>query len=121
MTVYTHCPDCHHPPLRHVPDGLGATCIVCAWEMQEAFKRLANGDDAKMPQRICTRRFTFRIQGKEREQAMMADKNSWAAHDVCIECGCEWMQHFGWLCPTGDTLFVKLIDTDPGKDIVGDS
>jgi hypothetical protein len=120
MTQYTECPDCHHPPLRHVPDGLGATCVVCQWETGEAVKRLAMGLDAMMPNRICTRKFHFKIRGREREQAMKADKMAWRPHDVCVMCGCDWQQHMGWLCPTGDTLFVKLIETDPGKGVVGD-
>ena len=123
MSQYTECPDCHHPPLRHVPDGLGATCVVCAFELRELLLKATAGvllQTTRIP-KICTRKFEFHIQGREREQAMLADKGSYEPHTVCILCACEWMQHLGYLCPTGDSLFVPLLETDPGRGVVGDS
>jgi hypothetical protein len=119
----TECPKCHHPPLRHVPDGLGTTCLVCLWELQELIKRSAHGllsGQERVP-RVCTQRFEFTIQGREREQAMRAYKEAFEPHTVCIQCACDWQQHMGYLCPSGDTLFVPLLETDPGVGVVGDS
>jgi hypothetical protein len=99
--VAGQCPICNHPPIRHVPDGIGATCIVCAFMATQGPLR-----------QICTLKFEFKLSQREREQAEKADKGSWQPHVICVNCDCEWMAHSGYLCPTGDSTFLPLLDKD---------
>lgn len=124
------CPDCGHPPIRHKADGLTATCLVCLFILEDQLRNAADHSDARGINiaKVCTRRFKFRLSEHERVQAMAADKQSYPERTVCIAvdadgntCGVEWMAHHGYLCPSGDSTFVPLINTDPGKDIVGDN
>lgn len=104
--VIGQCPLCNHPPIRHEPDGTGATCIVCLW--------LANQDiqnHKSTPRKICTLKFEFKLSRAEREQAVKADKNAYPQHQECAKCYCEWMAHIGYLCPSGDSTFVPLFDS----------
>ena len=39
--VAGQCPVCQHPPIRHVQDGTGWTCIVCLFVAGEAVKDAA--------------------------------------------------------------------------------
>ena len=100
--VAGQCPVCQHPPIRHVPDGTGHTCIVCL------FLRSQNSGNGN----VCTIEFQFKLSLREREQAMAAYKGTFPPHTVCAECDCEWQQHQGMLCPTGDSTFLPVLDKD---------
>jgi hypothetical protein len=107
------CPYCHHPPIRHVPDGTGYTCLVCAYTLEQAVLEAARtGSFAHAVPRVCTVGFQFKLPQREREQAATADKNSFAPKTVCAVCTCHWEAHQGYLCPTGDSTFVLLLDKD---------
>lgn len=99
MSQYTECPDCHHPPLRHISDGTGVTCLVCNFMAKERGAGF-----------VCTRKFEFKLSQREREQAMRADKGTFPQRTICAECNCEWVMHTGYLCPTGDSTFLPLLD-----------
>lgn len=103
--VRGQCPVCHHPPIRHVSDGTGATCLVCLWLAEQA--KLYG----KLPVNVCTCRFTFKLSQRERDQAEKATKTSYPQMTVCAECGLEWRGHSGYLCPDGDSTFVPLLDS----------
>ena len=96
------CPDCGHPKIRHVQDGLGMTCLVCDFLQRE--KQLSG--------KVCTRVFQFKLSQVEREQAARAAKDTFPPHTVCAICTYEWQQHMGMLCPNGDDTFLPLLDTD---------
>jgi hypothetical protein len=104
QAVPGQCPVCQHPPIRHVSDGTGTTCIICAF--------LAAQEPWKVNHKICTLKFEFKLSLREREQAEIADKGSWPQTQLCAECDCEWRAHHGYLCPTGDSTFVPLLDKD---------
>ena len=105
--VAGQCPTCHHAPIRHVEDGLGgATCLVCLWIAQEARR------NARIEPHICTLKFEFKLSKREREQAERADKGSYPQNTTCAECYCAWRAHSGYLCPSGDSTFVPLLDSD---------
>jgi hypothetical protein len=68
--------------------------------------------------KICTRRFQFKLSFTERMQAMAADKASFDQKTLCAAigpdgqiCNHEWRQHWGYLCPSGDSLFVPVIES----------
>lgn len=94
--------ECGHPRIRHVQDGTGWTCVVCAFEIKEGIN----------PNRktVCTRKQNFKLSQYERDQAMAASKESYPQHIVCAICFFEWMNHAGYLCPTGDDTFLPLLD-----------
>ena len=100
------CPLCLHPPIRHVEDGTGATCLICAWLAEQDRKNY------KLPRHVCTVKFNFKLSKHEREQAERADKASYPPRTVCAECYCYWEAHSGYLCPTGDSTFLPLLDKD---------
>lgn len=104
--VLGQCPLCQHPPIRHVTDGTGTTCVVCLY--------MAERDrvEARLPRKVCTLGFQFKLSLREREQAAKADKGSYPQGTICIECMCEWRAHEGYLCPTGDSTFLPLLDAD---------
>lgn len=89
------CPDCQHAPIAHVE----GYCIVCEHEVK---KKVRNGATP------CFHIFAFKLTKSEREQAMKASKTSYEQDDLCAMCGLEWMQHHGYLCPSGDSTFVLL-------------
>lgn len=99
------CPVCQHPPIRHIEDGTGASCLVCLWLVQ---RDIAEG---KTPHKVCTLKFEFKLSKREREQAVLADKGSYPPMTVCAECWCDWRAHEGYLCPTGDSTFVPDLDS----------
>jgi hypothetical protein len=99
------CPMCQHPPIRHLEDGTGHTCIVCLWMAAEAAK---SGHESN---KVCTLKFEFRLSKREREQAVLADKESYPPMTICAECWCDWRAHEGYLCPTGDSTFVPDLDS----------
>jgi hypothetical protein len=109
--VTGQCPLCHHPPIRHVPDGSGHTCVVCQFLAQQTLENALRGLPVH-PVTICTAGFKFKLSQREREQAAVADKNSYPAKTVCAECDCTWESHMGYLCPTGDSTFVPLLEKD---------
>jgi hypothetical protein len=109
--VAGQCPLCHHPPIQHVPDGTGATCVVCAFLLEEALVQALRGNVVKI-QHVCTLQFAFKLSQREREQAALADKGSYPPRTICAECDCYWEAHKGYLCPTGDSTFVPLLDKD---------
>jgi hypothetical protein len=113
--VAGQCPACHHPPIRHVPDGTGATCTICAWLAGQALEAAANRERFVMPGwngHVCTLRFVFKLSRREREQAERADKGSYPPKTVCAVCDCTWEAHAGYLCPTGDSVFIAVLDKD---------
>ena len=73
--VAGQCPACHHPPIRHVQDGTGYTCVVCAFMLEEALVQALRGNVVKI-ERVCTLKFEFKLSQHEREQAMVADKGA---------------------------------------------
>jgi hypothetical protein len=97
------CPICHHPPIRHVSDVIGNTCLVCIWMLKEGQIR---------PEGVCTRKFNFKLPLQERIQAASAARDSYEPRRVCVNCACTWEQHWGFLCPNGDSVFVPLLDKD---------
>lgn len=99
------CPVCGHPPIHHMEDGPGATCMVCSFM---ALKAVDLGLKKVMP--ICTRRFPFKLSLAERIQAMAGDKSSYEQERICAICNCHWKQHWGFLCVTGDSTFVPVLD-----------
>jgi hypothetical protein len=107
------CPYCQHAPIRHVRDGTGYSCLVCLFLAEQAVMDAAAGRPAfPPPGGVCTVGFQFKLSQREREQAASADKGSWPPRQVCAACFCEWQQHEGYLCPTGDSTFVPLLDKD---------
>ena len=110
--VAGQCPVCHHPPIRHVPDGTGITCLVCQLMAHEAINAVLAGSPytIRIP-KICTLKFEFKLSQREREQAMAASKDAHPARTICAECNCAWEAHAGWLCPTGDSTFMPLVET----------
>jgi hypothetical protein len=109
--VVGQCPVCHHPPIQHKPDGTGTTCVVCAFMLEESLVQALRGNVVRVP-RVCTLKFEFKLSQREREQAALADKESYPPKTVCVECDCAWEAHQGYLCPTGDSTFVPLLDKD---------
>jgi hypothetical protein len=100
------CPVCHHPPIQHIEDGARATCLICSFLAMKS----AEYGHAKIPH-ICTRKFQFKLSLAERTQAMAASKASFEQKQLCAVCNCEWRQHWGYLCPSGDSLFVPVIES----------
>jgi hypothetical protein len=100
--VAGQCPICQHPPIRHIPDGMGYTCLVCLY--LAAHEHTNNF--------VCTLKFEFKLSQREREQAAAAYKGTFPPHTVCAECDCEWQAHQGMLCPTGDSTFLPVLDKD---------
>lgn len=98
--VAGQCPICYHPPIRHIEDGTGHTCLVCLY--------LASSGNTN---KICTLKFEFKLSTREMEQARIADKGSYPPRTVCAECYCTWESHEGYLCPTGDSTFVPDLDS----------
>jgi hypothetical protein len=67
---------------------------------------------------VCHHRFNFQLSEREREIAscvgmgrdkaiaLMSEYDRW---DKCAVCFEEWQSHLGYLCPSGDSTFVKLV------------
>ena len=70
------------------------------------------GRSTRVPPPICTLKFEFKLSRHEREQAALADKGSYEPMTVCAACDCEWRSHQGYLCPTGDSTFIPVLDKD---------
>lgn len=104
-----NCQACGHAPIMHVQDGLYTVCRVCYLLADEGQLQRMTGRLT-----ICTNQFKFHLPRVEREQAARADKDSFPPHTVCAvpDCGFEWQQHMGYLCPSGDSTFVPLIESD---------
>jgi hypothetical protein len=100
--VAGQCPLCQHPPIRHVPDGTGSSCLVCLYLAAQSGTH----------QNVCTLKFEFKLSQREREQAAAAYKGTFPPQTECAECGCTWQAHQGMLCPTGDSVFLPLLDKD---------
>jgi hypothetical protein len=96
------CPTCSHPPIRHVQDGTGWTCIVCEFEVRERLNDRI---------RVCTTAQVFKLTQTEREQATRGAKDSYPPRTVCAQCSYTWESHLGFLCPNGDDTFLPLLDT----------
>lgn len=79
------------------------------WEVGQAIRRKGNE---------CRHVFDFKLTPAEREQAMKADKMAFEQDDLCAQCGLEWMQHSGYLCPSGDSTFVLLFKGTGAHKIV---
>lgn len=94
------CPICMHPPIRHIDDGTGTTCLVCL-----SLYSYGTGSG-----RVCTLKFEFRLSQSEREQAIKADKEMYPQRTTCANCFHYWMQHDGMLCPSGDSTFIPLLE-----------
>jgi len=109
--VAGQCPVCHHPPIQHKPDGMGVSCLVCVFMAERAVEDAVNGYVVNIP-KVCTLKFEFKLSQREREQAVLADKGSYPPKTVCAECDTTWEAHMGYLCPTGDSTFVPLLDKD---------
>jgi hypothetical protein len=95
------CETCGHAPILHVPDGPCLGCIGQAG-MQDKLTESTQ---------VCTKRFTFQLSQREREQAIKADKESYPQWTVCVMCGAWWCQHKGYLCVTGDSTFLPYLET----------
>lgn len=94
------CPDCGHAPIMHHEEH---GCIVCFW--------LISNKDAIVPHkptRVCKTEFKFKLSLEERTQAMIANPQDFEQEEICASCGMYWMQHHGYLCPSGDSTFTKL-------------
>jgi hypothetical protein len=96
------CPMCGHAPIMHDGEtGNEGECRIC--------KFLVGQGQTK---KVCNMRFQFKLSYEERYQASKASKDSYPMHTVCTECGFEWCQHRGYLCPSGDSTFLPLLDCD---------
>lgn len=103
------CDLCGHAPIKHIPDGLkGWKCLVC--ELMVAKQIIIGGF---LPT-LCTQQMKFQLSAEEREQAAKADRGSFPPHVVCAMCLHTWEGHMGFLCPTGDSTFVVMLDA--GQD-----
>jgi hypothetical protein len=103
------CPQCGDAPIQHIGDGYGGhTCLTC---IARANLR-KQGNILPGYSGICTMGFGFKLSLREREQASRASKDAYPMHTVCIECGMEWCQHTGYLCPSGDSTFIPLLECD---------
>jgi len=70
--VAGQCPICQHPPIRHVADGTGYSCLVCLFLAEQAVREAASGRAVRPPGPVCTLHFEFRLSQREREQAAAA-------------------------------------------------
>lgn len=104
------CDLCNHPPIRHIPDGSGWTCLVCQLLVREGIQK-----------QVCTKQQSFKLSASEREQAMRAPKDSYPEKIVCASCYYTWQQHHGYLCPSGDDTFVPLLECDLPYLITGEN
>lgn len=105
------CDLCLHPKIRHIKDGSGSTCIVCTWIVEQKKKgQPVVGMGGPPHGGTCTRRFTFMLNQAEREQAQKAPKDSFEPWIMCAVCYYNWQQHEGFLCPSGDSTFIPLLD-----------
>ena len=95
--------ECGHPRIRHMSDGYGWVCQICMF---------LNMQDSSTYNNVCTRPQLFKLSQREREQAARAAKDSYPPHTVCVMCGYEWLQHMGYLCPSGDDTFLPLLDSE---------
>lgn len=101
----TECDICKHPPIKHVPDGSGSwICLVC--EMLVRTGSVFYGQMVIVP---CRKQMKFKLTQSEREQAAKADPESFPSHITCGECGFAWMNHLGYLCPSGDSTFIPML------------
>lgn len=112
----TSCPNCGHPPIRHVQDGLRHDCAVCVLLATEA---AINNPNGHIPP-VCHVRFNFRLSEREREQATVGCNtfegrvrymDMHPRHAKCAVCFCDWQEHMGYLCPSGDSVFVLLLES----------
>ena len=93
------CEKCQHPPIVHIE----GVCVTCFYLVGRPEIIVPN-----KPTKVCTQKFHFKLSAAERSQALKADKMAYEQQDICAACGQYWMQHAGYLCPTGDSTFVKL-------------
>jgi hypothetical protein len=106
------CSICHHAPIMHVEDGLGtATCAVCL-----KLRELSAHDTTYRG--VCSEKFIFRISKAEQEQARAASKELYPQKQYCLNCAMMYMQHWGVLCPDGNSTFLPLIQTE-GPHLIG--
>jgi hypothetical protein len=94
------CPECGHPPVFHEKTLRGSYCIICVYAQ------------AQVPIiKVCKQEFKFNLSPQEREQATKACRDAYPQGfiSMCANCGSYWEQHHGFLCPTGDSIFVLLI------------
>lgn len=106
-----NCSNCGHLPIHHVQDGLHTTCRACQLLANEGAIVYGKRWNQSM---VCHNRFRFKLSRVEREQAARADKGSYPMHTICAQpdCAFEWCQHMGYLCPSGDSTFIPLLDKD---------
>lgn len=96
------CPMCGHAPIMHEGEsGNEGECQICKFLMIQGKVAI-----------VCNMRFQFKLTWAERHYAMKGDKNSFPMHTVCAECAFEWCQHKGFLCPSGDSTFLPLLESD---------
>lgn len=98
-----NCLGCGHPKIRHIQDGLRIDCIVCVHLLRE---------DATFNRPVCHVKFNFKLSESEREQAAAANKESFDRHIKCAVCLGEWQEHMGYLCPSGDSTFMPLLESN---------
>lgn len=104
----TECDLCGHPPIRHIQDGRSWYCLVCESLVRNGVR--LNGLLAT----LCTQQMNFKLSEHERAQASIADKASYPPRTICAECFYEWEEHMGYLCPSGDSTFIPLLNA--GQD-----
>ncbi len=88
--------------------------MVCAWldeQIRKGAPIIGSGFGGTKSGKICTVRFEFKLTEAEREQAEKADKGSFERWTMCGVCYYTWEQHSGFLCPSGDSTFVPLLDS----------
>jgi hypothetical protein len=88
----------------HIQDGLTTVCRVC---------KLLSDRGVVPGQRICHNQFVFKIPRAEREAAARADRGAYPPRTRCAVCYADWEQHMGYLCPSGDSIFVPFVNFDP--------
>jgi hypothetical protein len=100
------CPTCGHTPIMHIQDGTTTVCRLCHFLNDQG--QLERYTGLRL---ICMREFKFKLSRVEREQAAKADRETYKPHTICADCDYEWQQHMGYLCPSGDSTFVPLLDS----------
>ena len=86
----------------HMEEGFSTVCRVC-WLLY----------DQGVVKTICIRSFKFKIPKAEREAAARADRGAYPPRTRCAVCYADWEQHMGYLCPSGDSVFIPFVNFDP--------
>ena len=100
-----YCDACGHFKAQHTHFG----CQTCRKLLALAKREPSAAPYVTVPY-ICKQQFRFKLSLNDREQAAKFDnKTQYENRALCAVCFYEWMEHTGYLCPTGDSTFVPAI------------